>query len=199
MSRGIPFRVAAGALVLITLGGCATAYTRGEGALRAGQPEKALALLEQAHAQTPERIDVRVALGIARYRTRAWSSAIDVLSGVVTEGPRRADARLFLALARLMSGDVGAACADLQGMLDLAVHPRVHAQVERMLPLLRAGADEEVRRLIAADLDDTYEWTREVEAARRAARAPLEPAWSLVWDHDSVLHQMPRLPVPPPP
>jgi hypothetical protein len=196
MARPRLWRVVAGAFMIAALGGCATAYSEGEAALRAGHPEEALPHLERAHADRPERIDVRLALGIARHRTRAWNAAIDVLSGVVTEAPRRADARLFLALARLASGDVVAARADLEAVRDLGVHPRVGAQIDRVLPFLRPGLDEAVRGLIAADLDDTYEWTREIEAARRRGRAPLEPTWSLVWDHGPGLHPMQRQPLP---
>jgi hypothetical protein len=183
-------------MFVVALGGCATAYTRGEAALRAGHPEEALPLLEQACAETPAHLDARIALGIARYRTRGWNAATDILAAVVAEMPRSADARLFLALAQLMSGDVIAARADLEALRELHVHPRVDAQITRVLPLLRAPLDDAVRDVIAGDLDDAYEWMREVEAARRRGRALLEPAWSVVWDHGPVLHPMPRLPVP---
>ena len=116
-------------LLGLALGGCATAYGRGDSALRAGRPEEALRHLEEAHA---------AARGI---------------------------------------------------------HPRIAAQLDRVLAVLGPGLDVRVRDLIAADLDDAYEWTREVEAARRTARAPLEPAWSLVWDHGpnglDLLHRPP--------
>jgi tetratricopeptide (TPR) repeat protein len=170
-------------LAALALGGCATAYGRGEAALRAGHPAEAVPYLEEAHRATPERLDVRVALGIARYRTRVWDAAVGVLDGVVAEAPHRADARLFLGLAHLMKGDVGAARMDLEAVRALDLHPRIAAQLDRVLPFLGSGLDDRVRDLIAADLDDAYEWTHEVEAARRSARAPLEPAWSLVWDH----------------
>jgi tetratricopeptide (TPR) repeat protein len=182
------------AVAVLMLTGCVTAYGRGEAALRAGRPADALVDLEKAWTETPERIDVRIALAIARYRTGAWNAAADILAGVVAEAPRRADARLFLGLAHLMGGDVDAARADLETVRSFDLHPRVASQLDRMLPFLRADLDDRVRNLVAADLDDAYEWLREVEAAHRTARAPLEPAWSLVWDRGpgdlSLLHRM---------
>jgi len=182
-------------LLAVVLGGCTTAYGRGETALRAGHPEEAVLYLEQAYAAAPERVDVRLALGIARYRTRTWDAAIDVLSGVVADAPDRIDARLFLGLASLMRNDVATARADLAAVRARDVHPRIAAQLDRVLAFLATGLDDRVRGLIAADLDDAYEWTREVESARRTARAPLEPTWSFVWDHGPgglyLLHRLP--------
>lgn len=180
-------------LLAVALGGCATAYGRGEAALHAGRPAEAVSYLEQARRDAPERVDVAVALGIARYRTEAWNAAAEVLSGVVAEAPHRADARLFLGLARLMGGDLTAARAELEAVRAFDIHPRIAAQIDRVLPFLRAGLDDRVRDLIAADLDDAYAWTHDVEAARRTARAPLEPTWSLVWDHGpGGLYLLPR-------
>jgi tetratricopeptide (TPR) repeat protein len=167
----------------LALGGCATAYGRGEAALRAGRPADAVSHLEEARRQAPERLEVRLALGVAWYRTRAWAAAVDLLDRVVAEAPRRADARLFLGLAHLMQGDVTEARVDLEAVRALDVHPRIAAQLDRVVPFLGAGLDDRVRDLIAADLDDAYEWTHEVAAARRTARATFEPAWSFVWDH----------------
>jgi hypothetical protein len=151
--------------------------------------------LEQAYAAAPERVDVRLALGVARYRTRAWDAAIDMLSSVVTDAPDRVDARLFRGLASLMRNDISTARADLAAVRAQDVHPRIAAQLDRVLPFLAAGLDDRVRDLIAADLDDAYEWTREVESARRTARAPLAPTWSFVWDHGPdglyLLHRLP--------
>jgi tetratricopeptide (TPR) repeat protein len=184
-------------LLALALGGCATAYGRGEAALRAGRPDEALRYLEDAYAAAPERLEVRLALGLARFRTRAWDAAVEVLAPVVAEAPGRADARLFLGLAQLMRGDVAAARAELAAVRARDVHPRLAAQLDRVLPLLAPDLDARVRDLIVADLDDAYEWTREVERARRTARAPLEPAWSLVWDHGpGGLYLMHRPPVP---
>ena len=174
---------AAVVLVALALGGCVTAYGRGETALRAGHAEDAVRHLEEAYAAAPERLDVRLSLGVARYRTRAWDAAVDVLGGVVNEEPRRADARLFLGLAHLMRNDITAARDELAAVRAQDVHPRIAAQLDRVLPLLGPGLDDRVRALIAADLDDAYEWTREVERARRTARGPLEPTWSFAWDH----------------
>jgi tetratricopeptide (TPR) repeat protein len=170
-------------LLAVLLGGCVTAYGRGETALRAGRPEEARRDLEAAYAAAPERLDVRVSLGVARYRTRAWDAAIEVLDSVVADAPDRADARLFLGLASLMRDDVVRARTELAAVRMQGVHPRIAAQIDRALHALGRDLDEGMRELIAADLDDAYEWTREVEAARRTARAPLEPTWSVIWDH----------------
>jgi tetratricopeptide (TPR) repeat protein len=169
-------------LLAVLLGGCVTAYGRGETALRAGRPEEALRHLEGAYAAAPERLDIRVALGIARYRTRAWDAAIETLEAVVAEADR-ADARLFLGLAYLMRDDLVRARTELAAVRLRGVHPRIAAQIDRVLHALGRDLDEGMREIIAADLDDAYEWTREVETARRTARAPLEPTWSLIWNH----------------
>ncbi len=179
---------------VLTLSGCVTAYGRGEAALRAGRPAEAIADLEKARAEAPERLDVRIALGIARYRTNSWDVAADVLGGVVAEAPRRADARLFLGLAHLMGGDVATARADLETLRGLDIHPRVASQLDRVLPFLGPDLDDRVRDLVAADLDDAYDWVREVEAAHRTARALLDPTWSGPTD----LYYLHRMPVPAP-
>ncbi len=94
-----------------------------------------------------------------------------------------------------MRGDVVAARTELEAVRARGLHPRIAAQLDRVLAILGPGLDDRVRDLIAADLDDAYEWTREVEAARRSPRAPLEPTWSFVWDHGPgglyLLHRQP--------
>ena len=179
-------RLRAGALVAMMalgLAGCATAFGRGEAALHAGRPDEAARYFGEALAADPGRLDARVGLGIARARTRAWDAAIAALDDVVAEAPRRADARLYLGLARLMRGDVAAAREQLVALRDLPIHARIAAQLDRVLPLLVPGLEPTVRNLVAAGLDDAYEWTTEVDRARRTARAPLEPGWTIFWDH----------------
>lgn len=169
--------------MMIALTGCATAFGRGEAALHSGRPDEAARYFGEAVAADPGRVDARVGLGIARFRTRAWDAAIASLDNVVAEAPRRSDARLYLGLARLMHGDVAAAREQLIALRGLPIHPRIAAQLDRVLPLLAAGLDPTVRDLVAADLDDAYEWATEVERARRTARAPFEPTWTMIWDH----------------
>jgi hypothetical protein len=113
----------------------------------------------------------------------AWGAAIATLEDVVAEAPRRADARLYLGLARLMHGDVAAARAELVALRGLPIHARIAAHLDRVLPLLVPGMDATVRDLVAAELDDAYEWATEVDRARRSARAAFGPAWTLYWDH----------------
>jgi tetratricopeptide (TPR) repeat protein len=176
-------RALALAMMALALTGCATAFGRGEAALHAGRPDEAARYFGEALAADPGRLDARVGLGIARFRTRAWDAAIAALDDVVAEAPRRADARLYLGLARLMHGDVAAAREQLVALRGLPIHARIAAQLDRMLPLLVPGLDATVRDLVAADLDDAYQWATELDRARRTARAPLEPAWTIFWDH----------------
>src|SRR5687767_12385993 len=169
--------MAALALMALALTGCATAFGRGQAALHEGRPDDAARYFGEALAADPGRLDARVGLGIASFRLRAWSAAVAALDDVVAEQPRRADARLYLGLARLMHGKVDEAREELVALRGLPIHPRIAAQLDRVLPLLVAGLDPTVRDLVAADLDDAYEWATEVETARRTPRAPLEPTW----------------------
>lgn len=171
------------ALMALALTGCATAFARGEAALHAGRPDEAARYFGDALAADPRRLDARIGLGIARFRMRAWGVAIAVLDDVVAEQPRRADARLYLGLAHLMHGDVAEAREELVALRGLPIHGRIAAQLDRALPLLVSGLDPTVRDLVAAGLDDAYEWATEVDTARRTARAPLEPTWTILWDH----------------
>lgn len=169
-------------VMALALTGCATAVGRGEAALHAGRPDEAARHFADALASDPGRLEARVGLGIARVRLREWDAAIAALEAVVAEAPDRADARLYLGLARLMHDDLAAARAQLVALRALPIHPRIAAQLDRVLPLLVAGLDPTVRDLVAAELDDAYEWAAEVDRARRMARVPVEPAWAPYWD-----------------
>jgi hypothetical protein len=72
----------------------------------------------------------RYFVGIAQFRMRARSGAIARLHDVVAEQPRRADARLYLGLARLMDSDVAGAREDLVALRGLRIHPRIAAPLE---------------------------------------------------------------------
>jgi Flp pilus assembly protein TadD len=172
------------AIVAVALGGCTTAVGQGDTALHAGRPADAARHFGEALAAEPERLDALMGLGIARFRLGAWGSARAALEDVLAKAPRRAEARLYLGLIHLMEGDVAAGREQLTALRGLPIHRRIAAQLDRVLPLLVAGLDPTVRDLVVAQLDDAYEWATEVERAR-ASRAPLEPTWTIYWDHAS--------------
>jgi Flp pilus assembly protein TadD len=169
-------------MAAVLLAGCATAVGRGETALHAGRPEEAARQFALALAADPARVDAQLGLGIARFRLGAWDGAVTVLQAVVEAAPRSPEAHLYLGLAQLMRGDVAAARTELGALRQLPLHPRIAAQLDRVLPLLDGDLALPVRELVAAGLDDAYEWAIEVDAARRLARAPLEPAWRTYWN-----------------
>jgi hypothetical protein len=92
---------------------------------------------------------------------------------------------LFAVMALTLTGhgDVAEAREELAALRGLPIHARIAAHLDRVLPLLVSGLDPTVRDLVAAELDDAYEWAAEVDMARRTARAPLEPMWTILWDH----------------
>jgi hypothetical protein len=171
------------ATLALALMSCATAVGRGDTALREGRADEAVRYFQDALAVDPTRLDVRVGLGIALFRTRAWAAAQTTLNAVVAEVPGRADARLYLGLTRLMLGDVSGARANLIVLRGLSIHPRIVAQLDRGLPLLVLDLDPAIRNLLAAELDDAYEWAMEVERASCTAWPPVDPTWMMFSDH----------------
>jgi len=181
--RSAAARLVALLVASVTLTACATAVSRGDAALHAGHPAEAARHFGEALAADPARVDARVGLGIARFRLGDWTAAVGALDDVAAAQPRRADAHLYLALARLMLGDVPAARAHLVSLRALPLHPRIAAQIDRVLPVLVPGVDRTVRDLVAAGLDDAYQWATDVAEARRQARGLLEPSWTISWGH----------------
>lgn len=157
-------------LGLVGLAGCATAQMRGETAFRQGRYDEAIGHFEAALAKNPEQLDPLIGLGIARYKLGAFDEAIDVLNSATTHDPRNARAQLYLGLSYLEKGEDGAAEEHLSALRDLRPHPRLAAQVDRALRLMRGDPlSDELRRFIAASLDDEAELVREVNEAQRQA------------------------------
>jgi tetratricopeptide (TPR) repeat protein len=154
---------------LLALAGCASQMAQGRTALRQGLYDEAARHFEQSLAENPGSVDALVGLGIARYRLGRYDETVQVLTQAVQEAPRSAPAHLYLALAALQTGDVGLAERHLTTYRGLDVPPRLAAQVDRSLELLRRGPPtEELSRYIAATLDDSAAWASDVQHVERA-------------------------------
>lgn len=167
------------AVALLVQAGCASAYVLGMEDLRGGRWEDASRHFSSALAQQPRRLDARLALGVAQYKLGDWDAAAEALGRVAAEVPRSAEARLYLALTFLQRHEDARALEELAAVRDLKPHPRVAAQVERAIEVIRAGPSEAVRAFVAASLDDQADWARDVVEARRTPRYTLEPTWVL--------------------
>jgi tetratricopeptide (TPR) repeat protein len=174
------------------LTGCATAYSRGAEAFHAGRYADAAREFGVA-AETGtsiRRLDALSGLGISRYKLGDFPGARAVLQRVLTEEPRRGEARLYLALVELGSHEEARAVEELQVLRPLIHHPRIAATVERAIVAIRGGLSESARGLVAASLDDAVEWARDVrEASQHTPVYLLEPSWTLYRDR-----YYPRLP-----
>lgn len=160
------------ALVALMLGGCATTYGEGRQALHQGRYADAATHFGEVLAKDPNRLDALVGLGIAKYRAGSFEEAIDPLASAVARAPSHDLPRLYLGLARLRKGDLGAAEQDFKAIVVQRPGTRLTAQVDRALVLLR-GRDpvsDELRAFIAASLENESEAEREIADARREAR-----------------------------
>ena len=173
------------ALGAMALGGCATAYGRGEAALRQGRYEDAKRHFEAVLEGDATRTDARLGLGVALYKAGMFARAPETLGGVVSTVPQSADARLYLALSALRRHDDEAARRELTALRDLGPHPRFTAQLDRALPLIGSDLPEPVREFVATALEDELEWMWAVHEAQRTSRAFVGPAWIIEWDHRS--------------
>jgi len=185
-------RVSILALGALALAGCASAYSRGETALRQGLYEDARRHFEEALERDVTRLDARLGLGIALYKAGAHAQAAQTLGRVASEAPRSADARLYLALSALRRHEDDDARREISALRDLGPHPRFTAQLERALTLIQTDLPDPVREFVAAALEDELEWMWAVREAQRLSRAFVGPAWILEWDHRG-----PSLPRPP--
>ena len=169
-------------LALWGLGGCATAYGRGQTALRQERYDEAASYFSEALAEDPGQLDARTGLGITRYKQGTLAEAEDALRQVVAREPGRSEARFYLGLTYLQRGENNLADEQLTALLALKPHRRIAAQVERALRLIRSGPlSDEVRTFIAASLEDEAEWECEVREAERERCVYVEPLWSRYW------------------
>lgn len=159
------------------LSGCASAYVRGQAALREGRFEEAATDFERALAQNPDRTDALVGLGMTRYKQAAFDEAAEALRRAVALTPRQQEARLYLGLSYLRKGQDGLAEEQLTALADLKPHRRLAAQIDRALRVLRVEypLSDEVRSFLAASLEDEADWEREVRDAQLARPVYVEP------------------------
>lgn len=154
---------------LWALTGCATPYMQAQTALRQGRYDEATAHFEDVLARDPGRLDALVGLGVSRYKLGAFDEAVDALSHAVAQAPTHAAAQLYLGLGYLQKGEDGLAEEHLTTFRELTPEPRIAAQVDRALKMMRLDPlSNEQRGFIAASLDDEAEWAREARELRRA-------------------------------
>jgi len=159
--------LAAAALVVVTLAGCATPYSQGLVATRQGRYAEASVLYEEALARNPGRLDAIVQLGIVRYKLGALDGAIELLDRARTRAPAEPSVRLYLALAYLRKNELPAADEQLTTFVGLQPDRRVAAQAERTIAMIRSGPlPEETRAFAAASLENAADLADEVDAWR---------------------------------
>lgn len=172
-------------LALPALAGCATPYAQGLTALRQERYDEAASYFTEILARDPGRLDALAGLGVARYKLGAFQEAEDALRQVIAQAPKHREARLYLGLAYLQKGENGPAAEQLAALLDLKPHPRVAAQIDRALRVIRSGPlSDQLKSLVAASLEDEVEWEREVREAERERRIYVEPGflyWPRYW------------------
>jgi tetratricopeptide (TPR) repeat protein len=164
--------LAAAALVVATLAGCATPYSQGLVAAGQGRYAEASVLYEEALARKPDRLDAIVQLGIVRYKLGALDGAIELLERARTRAPAEPSVRLFLALAYLGKNELPAADEQLTAFVRLKPDRRLAAQAERTIAMIRSGPlpQEETRAFAAASLESAADLADEVEAWRALQR-----------------------------
>ncbi len=125
-------------LAVPLLTGCAAPYGKARTALAEGRYEEATSRFEEILARDQDRLDALVGLGKARYKLGAFDDAIAVLARAAAQAPKSETARLYLGLSYLQKGEDGPAEEHLKALLGLALHPRLAAQTNRALEVMRS-------------------------------------------------------------
>jgi Flp pilus assembly protein TadD len=163
---------------LVLVAGCATTYRSGQTALREGRYDDAAVRFAEVLARDPEHGAALFGLGLTWYRMGSFDAAVGALGRAVLAAPDSAEARLYLALSYLAVGDQAGAERQLSALRNLRAHPRVAAQVDRAVGLMRLGTlTVEMREFVRASLEDEDEWQREVAEARLAPHMYFGPVW----------------------
>jgi len=160
-------------LCCILLAGCATTQRRGERALSAGQYDEAIHLFQAILAEHPDRLDARLGLGIALYKTGALADAALTLDEVLARAPGHGTALLYRGLAAIQQGEDAVAAERLTRFRDVARIPRFDAQLARALRILGSAGplSADTREFVASSLEETVRSAREVAEARLAAQS----------------------------
>lgn len=158
-------------LVVLVLAGCATSYLEGKSALMESRYDEAAVHFADTLARNPDRLDALAGLGISKFKLGALDESVAVLQRVVAQAPRQGEARLYLGVALLQKGDLAAAQTQLMTLREQQPEPRLAAQVDRALTLMRGDVlTDEVRRFVASSLEDEADWAREMRETRLALR-----------------------------
>jgi tetratricopeptide (TPR) repeat protein len=159
-------------IALALLAGCATAYSEGRSSLRQGRYAEAADEFQAALKEDPDRLEALAGLGVARYKLGAYEEAQEVLGRVVTQEPRNAEARLYLALAHVQKGEDNAAVEHLTVFRDLQAGARLTAQIDAAVKLLRSDRplSAEIRSFVATSLEESARLAREAREAQWAAQ-----------------------------
>jgi len=170
-------------LGVLPLAACSTASMQGRVALGEQRWDDAAAHFEAALAREPGAPEALVGLGVARYKQGALRDAEDALRRAAVAEPSCVEARLYLGLVYVRAGKTAAAEDQLVAVRELRVHPRTRALLDQARRVLRhPDLPEAVRGFLAASLESELAWARDVRAAERAPRMPLEPVWLRTWD-----------------
>jgi tetratricopeptide (TPR) repeat protein len=144
---------------------------QGQRALRQGRYADAADHFDQALAENPSRTDALVGLGIARYKLGALDEAVDTLGRAVAQSPDDAPARLYLALGYLQKRDAFLAEEQLTTLRSLRFDPRLAAQIDRALEVIRSEPlTDPIRTFVAASLETEADLIQELGEARLEAR-----------------------------
>jgi len=164
--------LALAALVLVLAGCATTPRRRGDSALASGNYAAAIEEYRTALAEKPDNLEARLGLGVAQYRSGAFSDASATLDAVLARAPNTHAALLYSGLAALHRRDDAVAEDRLTRLRIVEPDPRFGAQVERAMRVLRAGAPvtDDLRAFIAASLEDSARAVSEVRAARLEAQ-----------------------------